>query len=95
MDFAGMHVTSADQIDEIVAAIDAFLGPLGRKVNSVVNYERFGVADELLTRYADAVRYVEETYYLSVSRYTTSGFLRLKLGRELTSRALTGISEET
>jgi propionate CoA-transferase len=34
------------------------------------------------------VKYVEEKYYLSVSRYTNSGFLRLKLGKELGKRAV-------
>jgi propionate CoA-transferase len=36
----------------------------------------------------DAVKYVEERYYLKVTRYTNSGFLRLKLGKELESRRL-------
>ena len=34
----------------------------------------------------ELVRYVENRYYLGVSRYTTSGFMRLKLGRELEKR---------
>jgi propionate CoA-transferase len=32
------------------------------------------------------VKYVDEKYYISVSRYTNSGFLRLKLGNELSKR---------
>ena len=34
----------------------------------------------------DAGRYVEKTYYLKVSRFANSGFLRLKLGKELGKR---------
>jgi hypothetical protein len=34
------------------------------------------------------VKYVEERYYLRVSRHTNSGFLRLKLGKELERRHL-------
>jgi propionate CoA-transferase len=36
--------------------------------------------------YLDLVRYVEEKYYIAVSRYTNSGFMRLKLGSELEKR---------
>jgi propionate CoA-transferase len=39
-----------------------------------------------MAAYMDAVRYVEKTYYLKVSRFTNSGFLRLKLGKELERR---------
>ena len=45
--------------------------------------------------YADAVRYVDATYYLSVSRHSTSGFLRLKLGKELTKRRIAPALYET
>jgi propionate CoA-transferase len=83
-----MRIRSADQIERIKAAVDTLLEPVGHKVNSVVNYDRFDVADDLLEVYADAVRYVEQTYYLKVARYTTSGFMRLKLGKEFRERSL-------
>ena len=40
--------------------------------------------------YADAVRYVQETYYLpdGVTRHSTNAFMRLKLARELAKREL-------
>ncbi len=88
MDFAGMHIRTRDDVEAVVAAVDALLGPLGRKVNSVVNYDRFVLDDEATSAWADAVQYVADTYYLKVSRHTTSGFLRLKLGKELRERRL-------
>ena len=42
--------------------------------------------DDAYDAYLDAVRYVEEKYYLKVSRYTNSGFMRLKLGKALADR---------
>jgi propionate CoA-transferase len=86
MNYAGMRVRNAGDIDAIIAAVDRLLGPLGRRVNSIVNYEGFSVAAAALAAYMDAVRYVEKTYYLKVSRFTNSGFLRLKLGKELERR---------
>ena len=72
--------------ERIRSAVDNLLGPLGRRVNSIVNYDRFQADDDVAEAYLDLVRYVEETYYLKVSRYTTSGFMRLKLGKELARR---------
>jgi propionate CoA-transferase len=86
MNYAGMRVRNAGDIDAIIAAVDRLLGPLGRRVNSIVNYEGFSVDDDAMAAYMDAVRYVEKTYYLKVSRFTNSGFLRLKLGKELERR---------
>ena len=86
MKYAGMRVRSVEDIDAIIAAVDRLLGPLGKRVNSIVNYEGFSVDDDAMNAYMDAVRYVETTYYLKVSRFTNSGFLRLKLGKELGKR---------
>jgi propionate CoA-transferase len=95
LNFAGMRVKSAEDVRTIVAAVDVFLGQLGRRVNSIVNYEGFSVDDDAMQAYMDAVRYVERTYYLKVSRFTSSGFLRLKFARELGSRAVTSKVYET
>jgi len=51
-----------------------------------VNYDRFEADPDIMAPYLDLVRYVEERYYLAVSRYTNSGFMRLKLGAELDKR---------
>jgi propionate CoA-transferase len=95
MNYSGMRVRSADDIRTIVAAVDRLLGPLGKRVNSVVNYEGFSVDDDAMAAYMDAVKYVEQTYYLRVSRFTNSGFLRLKFAKELERRQLTSRVFET
>jgi propionate CoA-transferase len=95
MNYAGMRVKNKGDIDTIIAAVDRLLGPLGRRVNSIVNYDGFTIDDEAIADYMDAVRYVEQTYYLKVSRYTNSGFMRLKLGQELEKRRLSSRVFET
>jgi propionate CoA-transferase len=95
MNYAGMRVKDKSDIDTIIAAVDRLLGPLGRRVNSIVNYDGFTIDDEAIGDYMDAVRYVEQTYYLKVSRYTNSGFMRLKLGQELEKRRLSSRVFET
>jgi len=86
LNFAGMRVRNEADLEAIRKAVDATLEPLGKRVYSIVNYERFVADDDIIDKYMDLVKYVEEKYYISVSRYTNSGFLRLKLGKELDKR---------
>ena len=88
MDYSGMRVRTPEDVDRIVSAVDNVLAPLGKKVNSIVNYDSFWVDPEVADHYLDAVRYVESTYYLKVSRYTTNGFMRIKLSRGMEERHL-------
>jgi propionate CoA-transferase len=88
MNYSGMRVRTEQDIRQIRAAVDRLLGPLGRKVHSIVNYERFSCDDEIFELYVDAVKYVETTYYLNVRRYTSNAFLRHQLGAELAKREL-------
>ena len=89
MNYAGMRIRNADDIRIIVEAVDRLLGPLGKRVYSIVNYERFSCDDEVFDQYVDAVKYVEQTYYLGVKRYTSGAFLRHKLGTEFAKRQIT------
>jgi propionate CoA-transferase len=95
MNYAGMRVRDAQDVDAIVAAVDRLLAPLEKRVNSIVNYEGFSVDDDAMEAYMDAVRYVEQKYYLKVSRFTNSGFLRIKLGKELENRHVSSRVFET
>jgi propionate CoA-transferase len=86
MNYAGMRIRGQDDLDRIRTAVDTLLEPLNKRVHSVVNYDSFDASPEVMDAYLDLVRYVEERYYLDVSRYTTSGFMRLKLGKGLGER---------
>ena len=95
MNYAGMRVRHAEDVQTIRDAVDRLLGPLAQRVNSIVNYEGFSVDDDAMAAYMDAVRYVEERYYLKVSRFTNSGYLRMKLATQLESRDVTSKVFET
>ena len=91
----GFWLRNRADLDAISNAVDALVAPLGRRVHSIVNYDSFVADPDILDRYADLVKYVEERYYINVSRYSTSGFLRLKLGAELRKRRLSSHVFET
>jgi propionate CoA-transferase len=84
LNFEGMVVRTAAHIGEIRAAVEKRCRDIGRKVAVVVNYDAFRIDDQLLDAYSDMVSDMEASYYSRVSRYTTSAFMRMKLGRALT-----------
>jgi propionate CoA-transferase len=86
VNFEGLAVRSSRQIAEIRANVDAILGPVGRKVYTIVNYDNFSITPELENEYVTMVKYVAERYYQRTTRYTTSAFLRVKLGKALEKR---------
>jgi propionate CoA-transferase len=79
--------TSAD-IKAVEKAAEAELAPLGHRVYAIVNYDNFSILPELLEEYSAMVHSLTDRYYSGVSRYTTSGFLRIKLGQALEGRGL-------
>jgi propionate CoA-transferase len=52
------------------------------------SYDNFSIVPELLDEYSAMVRGLMDHYYSGVSRYTTSGFLRMKLGESLERRGV-------
>jgi propionate CoA-transferase len=79
--------TSAD-IKAIEKAAETKLAPLGHRVYAIVNYDNFSISPELLDEYSAMVRSLTDRFYSGVSRYTTSGFLRFKLGEALQNRGV-------
>ncbi|MFO7642087.1 MAG: acyl CoA:acetate/3-ketoacid CoA transferase, partial [Candidatus Competibacteraceae bacterium] len=88
LNFEGLEVRSREDIERIRAAVAGKLEPLGRKVFAIVNYDNFSITPELLREYTDMVSDVVRRYYLGVTRYTTSAFLRARLGEALRERDL-------
>ena len=91
LNFEDMKVSSQSDVDAIFDAVVDVVKPLARKVDVIVNYDRFELAKELNEEYAGMVTRLESDYYLRVSRYTSSTFLRIKLDRRLTREVRPGI----
>jgi propionate CoA-transferase len=79
---------SVEEIETIRQLVEARVSPLGHKVKAIVNYDNFVIMPELLDPYSDMVRGLTARFYSYVTRYTTSGFLRMKLGKALQKRGL-------
>ena len=88
INFERLVVRSQQDIDDIRREIARKLEPLGKKVYGIVNYDNFVIGPDLIDAWTEMVKDVVERYYWGVTRYTTSNFLRLKLGNALSERGL-------
>ena len=88
INFERLAIRTRRDIDDVRAEIDRQLAPLGRKVYAIVNYDNFTIAPELVDAWTEMVKTLVDRYYWGVTRYTTSNFLRMKLGDALAQRGL-------
>ncbi|MGD8790143.1 MAG: CoA-transferase [Burkholderiales bacterium] len=95
LNYAGLRVRTSKDVRDIRDAVEPRMQAVGQRMHAVVNYDNFVIDEDVMDEYADLVRHVETNYYLSVHRYTTSAFLRLKLGKELGARELSPRIYET
>jgi len=88
INFEGYTVRNREDVEAIRAAVEQRIGALERKVFAIVNYENFSIATEAIDDYSDMVRDLTQRFYIDVTRYTTSTFLRMKLGHALNRRGV-------
>ncbi len=86
VNFEGLAVNTPELVNDIRMAVENTLKPVGQKVYAIVNYDNFRILPELVDEYSDMVKYLLEQYYTGATRYTTSTFLRMKLGEALQKR---------
>jgi propionate CoA-transferase len=88
INFERLAIRSAQDIDDVRAEIEKTLAPIGKRIYAIVNYDNFTISPELVDAWSDMVKRLVEKYYWGVTRYTTSSFLRMKLGDALAHRGL-------
>jgi propionate CoA-transferase len=84
----GYAIRTPEDIEEVRAAVATILDPLDHRVYAVVNYDNFSIVPELMGPYTDMVKGLVDRYYTGVTRYTTSTFLRMKIGEALKERKM-------
>ena len=93
--FQGLRVQSHKDVEDIRHATEALWRPIGKKIGVVVNYDDFQIDEAVVDDYAAMVKRISDQFYTHVSRYTTSAFMRLKLGAALEGRGLAAHIYET
>ncbi|MGD2097170.1 MAG: acyl CoA:acetate/3-ketoacid CoA transferase [Desulfobacterales bacterium] len=86
VNFEGFAIQSSEDVQAVKEAVEKIVSPLGQKVYTIVNYDNFTIMPDIVDEYTDMVKYLVDHYYSGVTRYTTSTFLRMKLGDALQKR---------
>jgi len=84
----GHSIRNHEDVEQVRRAVESKLAPLGHKVYAIVNYDNFEIFPDIIDEYSSMVRGLVDRFYSGVTRYTTSSFLRAKLGDALKQRAM-------
>ena len=88
VNFEGHVVRNHQDIEQIRRVVENRLASVGRKVHVIVNYDNFRISPDVVDEYSAMVRDLSDRFYSGATRYTTSAFLRTKLGDALNRRSL-------
>ncbi|MFT3803926.1 MAG: acyl CoA:acetate/3-ketoacid CoA transferase [Burkholderiaceae bacterium] len=88
LNFSQYKIKSVETIERGKEKIRSIVEPLGHKVYAVVNYDGFEVDPDIEETYLGTVKEMTEKYYHGVTRFTTSAFMRAKLGEKLDKRGV-------
>ncbi|KAB1073505.1 acyl CoA:acetate/3-ketoacid CoA transferase [Methylobacterium planeticum] len=81
-------VRTQNDVEQIRSVVVKRFSDLKRKAHAIVNYDNFTAYPDVIDAYSDMVKWLTDEFYSGVSRYTTSGFLRIKLGEALEARGV-------
>lgn len=86
VNFEGFAIRTSQDVLAIKDAVVDIVAPLEKRVYTIVNYDNFSIVPDIVDEYSDMVKFLVDNYYSGVTRYTTSAFLRMKLGDALQKR---------
>lgn len=85
---SGLDIATKDDLAKLDRELNKFFKNLGEKVNIVSNHDGISIAPPLAGKFANLLSQLEYDYYLTSTHYTTSAFLRQKLGEDLKQRSI-------
>lgn len=88
LNYEGLRLRTLEEIELIRAELETRLRAIGRRVSLIANYDGFELDPSITDAYFTLVAYIQDRYYTSASRYTTSAFMRLKFQNALAQREL-------
>jgi len=85
---SGFEINTKEELETFSTSANDFLRGIGQKVNVIANYDGISIAPKLSAKFANILSQLEYDYYLTSTHYTTSAFLRQKLGDDLKQRSI-------
>ncbi len=86
--FEGMDLETEEDAEKLADYLDRWFSRLGRKVHVVVNYDNFYLGPPAHDTFFAMVKYNEDEYFLSSTRYSTDAFFRHQLKEDFTDADL-------
>ena len=80
LNFEGLYLRVSQDVKRLRDALIRNCTMIGKKVGIVVNYDSFRINENVIDTYAEMIQYMEERHFTSITRYTTSAFMRRKVG---------------
>ncbi len=88
INFEGYTIKNAADVAAVRGEVERIAAPLQHRIYAIVNYDNFTILPDVLDAYTDMVKSLMDRFYSGVTRYTTSSFLRMKLGEALSKRSV-------
>jgi propionate CoA-transferase len=88
LNFQGLKLVTPKDAQDVQSTVERKCLEIGKRVNAIVNYDGFEILEPAMDAYAEVVKHMTERYYAHSTRYSTSAFLRNKLGAAIISRGL-------
>jgi propionate CoA-transferase len=88
LNFQALKLRTPQDAHDVQTAVEAQCRAIGHRVDVIVNYDGFEIAEPAMDAYAAVVEHMTQHHYRSVTRYSTSAFLRNKLGQAIHDRGL-------
>jgi propionate CoA-transferase len=95
LNFQGLKLQSPKDAQDVQTAVERKCKEIGRRMDVIVNYDGFEILEPAMDAYAEVVKHMSENYYSNITRYSTSAFLRNKLGAAISERGLAAHIYET
>ena len=88
INYEGFQVRTVDDVELVRREMENRCREIGHRIIMIANYDGFTLDPAVSDAFFSMVAYLQQRYYISASRYTTSAFMRLKLGASLAEREL-------
>ena len=88
LNFNGLEIDSKEDIENIGKVLTDLCTAVGKKVNTIVNYNAFKVSDPLFDEYLAMGQAIIEKYYLKSARYSANAEARVRFTDEFQLRKL-------
>ena len=88
INYEGFQVRTTDDVELVRREVESRCRAIGKRIAVIVNYDGFTLDPAVSDAFFSMITYLQQRYYTTASRYTTSAFMRLKLGAGLAERAL-------